>query len=169
MRMLLLILWYIIPGGVDLQTYRQLLDQSVNDKTVANQFYRQMKDVRESDAPVLLGFRAMSEFMLCKHLVNPLSKLSHFNKGKALLENALKRDPDAPELLFFRLSTQSNIPVFLHYYSNINSDKERLISYLEGGSRIPVKDKALYVRIKAYLLVNQHCTAPEIKKIKSLY
>jgi hypothetical protein len=165
MRLLLFLIIY--SAYPDLAAYRKLLDDSLENKAAAKQFYEQMQQVKESDEPVLLGFRAMSELMLCKHLLNPMSKLSHFNRGRDLLESAIKRTPKDPELLFFRLSTQSNVPSILRYSRNINEDKLLLIGYLKAGFQ-PGQDKALYKRIKDYLLINQHCSAKEKAMIKTL-
>lgn len=166
MKLLLLLFIYIVHP--DLAAYRKQLDHSLEDKAAAKQFYEQMKNIKDTDEPVLTGFRAMSEFMLCKHLISPISKLSHFNRGRDLLEAAIKRNQKDPELLFFRLSTQSNVPSILGYSSNINEDKRSLIGYLKTGSH-PGQDKVLYKRIKDYLLINQHCSAEEKAMIKTLY
>lgn len=166
MRLLLFLMIFTVHP--DLTVYRKQLDNSLENKAAAKQFYEQMQKVKDSDEPVLLGFRAMSEFMLCKHLLNPISKLSHFNRGRDLLEAAIKRNQKDPELLFFRLSTQSNVPSILRYSSNINEDKRSLIGYLKAGIH-PGQDKTLYKRIRDYLLINQHCSAEEKAMIKTLY
>lgn len=166
MKLMLLLLIAINLSLTDLPAYRKLLDQSLEDEDASDRFYEQFKSVKEDREPVMVGFRAMSEFMLCKHKLNPLSKLSHFKKGRKLLEGAIKREPVNPELLFFRLSTQSNIPGFLGYKMNINKDKLVLLKYVKGGLS-GADDKALYNRIKAYLLTNQYCSVEEKAMIKN--
>lgn len=165
MKLFLLLLLSLNMVVADLSAYRKLLDQSLEDEDASHRFYAQFKPVKESGEPILVGFKAMSEFMLCKHMINPFGQLSHFNKGRKLLENAIKRDRLNPELLFFRLSTQSNIPSFLRYKMNIKADKLALISYLRAHDD---DDKILYSRIKAYLLINQYCTAEEKAMIRKL-
>jgi hypothetical protein len=167
MRLMLFLLVYLNAVHTDLSVYRKLMDASLEDKTQAQRFYDQLKTVKETDDPVLLGFRAMSEFMLCKHLFNPVSKLSHFKKGRNMLEMAIKRAHTSPELLFFRLSTQSNVPSILGYSDHIMADKSALISYLQAGVRSE-QDKALYKRVKDYLLINKYCSAEEKAVIKKL-
>ena len=168
MKLILLIFLCLNPFNSDLSTYRRLLDGAVDHKEIANEFYTRLKTVKESDEPVLIGFRAMSEFMLCKHLFNPIGKISHFNTGKTLLEMAIKRDKNNPELLYFRLSTQSNIPSFLGYNSNIEADKLVLINYLKLANSHPGEDKALNNRIKIYLLKNQYCSTAEKALLNTL-
>jgi hypothetical protein len=152
----------------DLSVYRKLLDSSLLSERTANQFYEQFRDVNEDAAPVILGFKAMSEFMMSKHLLNPFSRIGHFNRGKKLLEMAIQKDHTSAELLFFRLTTQSNVPSILKYSSNINSDKLHLISYLQNNEGQFQADKELYKRIKNYLLVNQHCSTEERTLIEAL-
>lgn len=167
MKLMLLFFITISLVGTDLSAYRKMLDQSLEDEDAADRFYAQFKSVKEDREPVMVGFRAMSEFMLCKHLLNPFSKLNHFNRGRKLLETAVKRDKLDPELLFFRLSTQSNIPPMLRYNININDDKLLLLKYVKGGLSAAA-DQALYNRIKAYLLINQYCSPEEKAMIKNL-
>jgi len=163
------VLFFLFMGiqllTTDLGVYRKLLDQSLRDEEVSDRFYERFKPVKENGEPILVGFKAMSEFMLCKHMVNPISQLSHFKKGRRLLESAIKRERNNPELLFFRLSTQSNIPSLLNYKMNITEDKLSLISYLKTKE---VDDKILYSRIKSYLLINQYCSAEEKAMIRKL-
>ena len=168
MKIVLLVLMYLNLFNSGLPDYRKLLDDALYNKEAATVFYETLKTVKETDAPVLIGFRAMSEFMLCKHLLNPISRISHFNKGKELLGIALSRDENDPELLYFRLSTQSNTPALLGYKSNIDTDKLMLIHYLKTAADRPGDDKMLDRRIKAYLLINQYCSMQEKAIIRSL-
>jgi hypothetical protein len=168
MRLIMMLLLSLYVSAPDLNACRKLLDHSLADEKTANRFYEQLKGVKENDAPVMVGFRAMSEFMICKHLVNPISRLSHFNRGKKLLESAIKRDHHSAELLFFRLSTQSNVPSVLRYNTDISADKQSLISYLKSDLNKPNTDKELHKRIKSYLLVNPFCSAEEKNLIKTL-
>jgi len=168
MRLMFIMLLSLYASVPDLTACRKLLDLSLADEKTANQFYDQLKGVKENDAPVMVGFRAMSEFMLCKHLVNPISRLSHFNRGKKLLEAAIGRDNDSAELLFFRLTTQCNIPAVLRYNTNINTDKQSLISYLKADFNKAHTDKELHKRIKNYLLINPYCSTEEKTVIKTL-
>lgn len=166
--MRLLLLW-LIPATLlnpDLLAYRKILDRSLDNKKIANQFYEQFKPVTEYDDPLLIGFKAMSEFMQCKHLLNPMSRLSHFNKGRDLLEAAIKREKGAAELIFFRFTTQSTVPALLRYSDNIQEDKLYLINFLKQVDGL--KDKDLLHRIKAYLLINKYTTAAEKAVIKTL-
>lgn len=167
--MFALILFFIYGSDVpDVAVCRSMMDHAVEDKKLSMNFYQQLKTVKEGDAPVMLGFRAMSEFLMCKHLVNPFSRLSHFNKGRSYLEKAISKHPGHPELLLFRLSTQSHVPAVLNYNSHMDSDKRALIAYLQKYSGKKVQDPVLYKRIKAYLLQHKYCSEAEKESIKTL-
>ena len=165
MKLLMFLLLLINIPAADLSAYRKLMDQSLENEDASDRFYAQFKSVKDTGEPILVGFKAMSEFMLCKHMVNPISQLNHFKKGRRLLESAIKRDKLNPELLFFRLSTQSNIPSLLNYKMNIRDDKLALIRYLKAQKD---DDKILHSRIRSYLLINPNCTAEEKAMIKKL-
>ena len=168
MRLILLFLFSYSVSLPDIKECRALMDSSVENKVVAQQFYVRLKTVKETELPVLVGFRAMSEFLLCKHVINPFSKLSHFNKGRDLLENVIKKDSANPELRLFRLSTQSNVPALLKYNSEIALDKKMLINWLTHNKSKDTADVILHKRIKTYLLINKYCTAGEKTLIKTL-
>jgi len=165
---LLLLFIFLNMTGPDLSVYRKLMDYSVTDGKAADRFYEKLKNVKDNDASILIGFRAMSEFMQSKHLINPISRLKHFNRGRKLLEIALQKDKTSPELMLFRLITQSNVPALLNYSDNIPADKSGLIAYLKRTVVHTDGDTDLHKRIRNYLLTNQHCSAEEKSVIKSL-
>lgn len=167
MKMILLFImsFYALP---DIGELRNKMDKSVASKTVAQAFFDQLQGVTENDKPLLVGFRAMSELLMAKHVLSPFSKLSHFKKGKNLLEAALKRDPLNPELIYFRFSTQSNVPAMLNYSDELEADKKKLISWLkENKSKLPA-DVTLHQRIKSFLIIDKHCSAAEKALLKTL-
>lgn len=168
MKGMLLVLLFFNFALPDLNACREMLDHAVEDKALALKFYKRLKVVDDRAQPVMVGFRAMSEFLMCKHLLNPFSRLSHFNKGKSLLESAIKEDGGNVELLFFRLCTQSNVPALLNYNSNIEGDKQALINYLLKYNQKVQPDPVLYKRIKTYLLMNKYCSTAEKAQIKTL-
>jgi hypothetical protein len=166
---LLFLLWplTLTPGTLNLVELRQQLDQAANSKVKAQQFNERFKQVTEGGQPILVGFKALSELILCKHVFSPISKLAHFRKGRNLLEKAIAASPNNPELSFLRFTTQSNVPSLLNYSGNIMQDKSVLINYLRSTTS-KAADPDLYQRVKSYLQESKFCTAGEVKLIKSL-
>lgn len=53
---------------------------------------------------------------------NVLDKLSYFNQGTALLDEAVNLEPYNPEIRFLRLSVQEKSPRMLNYNNFIEQD-----------------------------------------------
>ena len=147
---------------------RKLLTESPENEQVAETFFMQTKSFNEKDGALLLGFKAMSEFILCKHVFSVFKKLDHFNAGKKILENAIKKDQKNAELIFFRYTVQTNVPAILAYSAKKEEDKQFLIKYLKDNFYNPNKDVDLYQRIKNYLLQCPDCNKYEKETVKKL-
>ncbi len=155
-------------GMTDIKLLRKLLHESSNNQKTAQLFYEQTKNFKQSCEPILVGFKAMSEFMLCNHTSSLFSKYNHFNEGKKLLETAIKQDLKNTELIYFRFITQTNVPSLLGYSSKINGDKIFLLKYLKDAFSNANKDVDLYNQIKNYLLQCNACNQTEKESIKNL-
>ena len=84
-----------------------------------------------SDA-LLLGYQGIAKTLLGKHAFNPVNKVSYFNKGKKVLEEALAIAPDNVELRYLRLTLQENVPSFLGYSDRIKEDRAFIRAKLPG-------------------------------------
>ena len=155
-------------AGIDIKLLRRLLNESPKNEKTAEFFFEQTKNFNETNGALLLGFKAMSEFMLCNHVSNVFSKLSHFNTGKRLLEEVIKKDSKNVELIYFRFTVQTNVPALLAYSAKIKEDKQFLINYLKDNFSNANKDVDLYSRIKLYLLQCDACSQAEKENIKNL-
>ena len=147
-------------------TFRDMLHQSFYSSDVAEQYYSKTKHINNSSPAVLKGYKAMAEFIMCKHTYNPFSKLIYFNRGKKELDAAIKTEPENVELLFLRFATQCNAPSFLGYNSNIASDKTRLFNFVVGEAS--KYDIDLRIKIATFLSKSKHCNTAEKKQMKSL-
>ncbi len=158
----------LVTVDTDLVELRKQLDLAANDSKVADKFSARFKTIDENKAsPMMVGFKAISELILAKHAFNPMSKISHFKKGKRILGTAIARDPKNPQIIFFRYTTQVNVPSMLNYSSNVKEDRQLLINYLKGDAKVP-KDVDLYKRIKKYLLTEKPGTKAETEMLKNL-
>lgn len=105
-----------------------------------------LKPYDESNNPLFLGYKAGANMIMAKHVKNPISKLSWFNKGKKMLETAIQADTKDVELRCLRFGIQSNVPTFLNYKQNITRDKKFILK-----SYPHVKDPALKKNIISYM------------------
>jgi hypothetical protein len=165
--LLVLTFGFMMPA-TDFVELRKQLDRAANDSKVADQFYSRFKDLDEAKAdPTLLGFKAISTLILAKHAFNPMTKVSNFKKGKRILESAIARAPKDPQLIFFRYTTQVNVPAMLKYSSNVKEDRLLLINYLKANAKAP-KDADLFNRVKKYLTTEKPGSPAEQETLKRL-
>lgn len=120
-----------------------------------------LKPYDEANNPLFLGYKAGANMIMARHAVNPISKLSWFNKGKKMLEAAIKADSKDVELRCLRFGIQSNVPSFLNYKEDINRDKKFILQ-----SYPQVKDPILKKNIVSYLTKWGDLTATEKAQLK---
>ena len=154
--------------SLDVTNLRKMLYESKDNTQVAKLFFKQMSMVKNSDEPLLVGFKAMSYFMLCQVTYNPLSKINYFNQGKYFLKSAIQNDQHNIELLFFRFTIQNNAPSILGYSDDLVSDKLILANYLKDNSGNSKRDHDLYQKIRDYLLQCNLCNEKEKELYKRL-
>ena len=66
----------------------------------------------------------------------PPKKLKHFNKGKKILESFILSNPENTEARYLRILVQSEVPDFLGYNKEINTDI-KFVKLKIGGSDLP--------------------------------
>ena len=118
---LLLILLNISTSDNDLQIIRALYLSAHSTESNCNNFGEKLASIEDSKSTLINGYQGCFYFIKCKFINNPIEKFSYFNKGKELLEAAIKQDPESAELRFLRFSIQKNIPSFL-LYNNLEKD-----------------------------------------------
>ncbi|WP_162796231.1 hypothetical protein [Pedobacter namyangjuensis] len=137
---------------------RNLYEQAINNEKANLRLANLIHS--DNNSATIIGYKGAGTMILANHVFSPISKLNKFNRGKKLLEQAVKQDPTNLELRYLRLTIQTNVPKFLGYSKEINTDKTILINGLEQLS-----DKDLKNRIVDYLLKSSICTNDELKKV----
>ena len=74
-----------------------------------------------------------------EYKVLPWQKLNTFSKGKAKLEQLIKKEPKNANLRYVRLVIQEQLPKMLNYNSDIENDKHFLSELLK------IKDNSDYL------------------------
>jgi hypothetical protein len=115
----------------------------------------------EKNSPLLSGYKAGATMMMARYVFSPFSKLSYFNKGKKMMEKAIEADKENPELRFLRFGVQTNIPFFLGYKNDIQTDKLFLLRSISQLSDISLKQFMV-----AYLNESGELTNIEKQKLK---
>lgn len=163
-------LWLSVAGatGLHIKSYRYQMDLALDDATAALQFYRNMEKISAADHPVVRGYKAMSLFLMCRHVSGPVSKWNYFSKGKKILEQAIAAAPDNAELRYFRFTTQSNVPGILQYNSQLEDDKQVLIAFLQQEAHVSGLDIDLCKRIRSSLESSNRCTSEDKAILKQI-
>ena len=111
---------------------RKTMPKAFEDEKTCQELYNSLKIVKNPE-PLLKGYVGAVNIAMSKH--SPLlDKRNYLKTGTGLLESAIKEKPNTLELLFLRMTIQINLPSFLGYDDNIESDKKFV---LENYSSAP--------------------------------
>ena len=146
----------------ELREVKSLFETAVHSKASADRLLKILSVIGPSSPPLLICYKGAAEMMRCKYGLNPIHKFSRFKKGKSLIEEAVKKEPDNLEIRFLRFAIQTNIPGFLNYNDDISKDKQFLLANLKT-----TKDKKLKENILKYLSTSKYCTAEEKKGLNT--
>lgn len=125
MRLLLILcLWsFSASAQTDLLAdIRANISSIFQDSGLCSRFEARFEKVDVSTNAILKGYKGSVFMAQGRHASNPFTKLSVFNKGKALLDEAIKMDGKNLELRFLRLTIQVNVPGILNYSDQIEED-----------------------------------------------
>jgi hypothetical protein len=119
---LLILLLNLSSYNSDISIIRELYLAAPNSESNCTNFGQKLNNLEDSLSILIRGYKGCFNFIKCKFTTNPIHKFIYFNKGKNLLESAIKEDPESVELKLLRYSIQRNIPSFLFYKDNIEKD-----------------------------------------------
>ena len=165
MRFVITILCLALSGQLmakvpDVKELRQLYCQARENKSNADKFLKAIEGVEDSQDPLILSYKGLALLFQADFSYNPYNKFSFFNRGKALMEQAIKKDPANAEIRFLRFCVQTNVPFFLNYNSKINEDKLLILNAWSS-----ITDEVLKQLIKDSLIKSGYCNAEEKKKL----
>ncbi|MBK6965375.1 MAG: hypothetical protein IPH20_15975 [Bacteroidales bacterium] len=170
-RSFLLILLMLAPGLAPAQkvslnlareTYFGMSADECNALRLSNDFEKSPP----TDA-VLKAYYGASTAAAPACLGSPAKKISYFRKGKELIAEAVKLQPDNFEIRFLRFATQSKTPSFLGYHQNIDEDKLFLLANLEKG-RAAVANSRIFAKMTDFLATSERLTVKEQAKVRQL-
>jgi hypothetical protein len=149
--------------GMTLDEARNVFTESINSKTACEIAYKKISQIPNSENHLLMGYKAAISIAMAKHLKTAKEKISHFNKGKQLLENSISKDEKNVELRFLRFSIQSNCPAALKYNKSLTSDKTFIIENLSS-----VQNPTIRSRIKEYMLQLKDISQEQKQKLNAI-
>lgn len=140
---------------------RQLYYNAASNKAEATTFLEMMQAAKvDTPDPVITSYKGMAYLLQAKYAYNPYNKLSYFNKGKAMLDQAVTAAPQCLEARFLRLCVQTEAPAFLGYKDGITADRAMLLAEWKN-----ITDADLKERIKRFLLRPGVCSDHEKAKL----
>lgn len=139
----------LLASTNDLLRTRELFYKASGSKHDAEVFKAFLASSPDVDRAILLAYQGMYYMIKANLSWNPYEKLSFFNKGKNMLEEAIARNPANMELRFLRFCVQSNAPVFLGYSSKLDEDKNSILQAYSSSKDIDLKK-----RIKTFITEN---------------
>lgn len=129
--------------------FRGYLQKGESSEEVSKTLISKSKSAFETTKkPIYEAFWAVGNFFMAKHAGNPISKYSYFNKGKKLLEDAVKKEPNSLEIRMMRYISQEKTPKFLGYNENMKADKEFILKNYKNSD-----DENLVKFIKKYFKI----------------
>lgn len=127
--------------------YRKLIVKAEDSEKAAKAYLAMAeKDFSETNKPIFQSYIAVGNFFMAKHAFNPIKKMSHFNIGKKMMNEAVFKNPNDIEIRFLRLISQEKMPKILGYYQDIPMDKNFLITQYKKSN-----DEELVAQIKKHL------------------
>jgi hypothetical protein len=160
---LMMIVLNICPP-TDVLVLRKLYQQAVTDKADAQKLISYIESCQKEN--LATGYKGSAMMLLAKHSVNPYEKLKYFNSGKNLLEESIKNEPNNPEIIFLRLAVQTNLPSFLNYSNNINTDANFLVQFVSSDNSS--NDETLKKNIIKFLVQCKALSQAEKKRLMLL-
>lgn len=132
--------------------YREIDKSKVNTEA----FYNKLKNVKSTDKPVFVGYKASAEAAMAKYAKGVKNKKAGFKKAVKTLDAIIKKHPKNIELRLIRLSIQENSPKLLRYKQYITTDKAFIVNNIKS-----VKSKNLKAHIKGYVLQSKSFSTAE--------
>lgn len=133
--LIIFIFWSTTAVAQDqlLADIRQNIGEVFKTDTVCMRMHETFEKTDISKSNLLLGYKGAVEMGVGRHHPNVFKKMGFFNDGKEKLEQSIENDPKNLELRFLRLTIQTNLPSFLGYGENKESDKAFVLANLDSA------------------------------------
>lgn len=117
-------------AAIDLSDVRDNYGKAAGDKKICAKMLDDLK--KQGNKSVYLAYFGGFQAIWASHVINPVSKLSVFKRGKENIEKAVANEPQNAEIRFIRLSVQKNAPFFLNYSKNVEEDEMFLRQHIKN-------------------------------------
>lgn len=147
--LIFLLLISALGNAQDLNKIRLQYPKAVDDNELVTQMDKIFADAVSEPVGELLAYKGAISTLKAKFAKPKNEKKEFFKEGVALIEAALKSDPNNSEIRYIRLSVQQNSPKFLGYHKNVEEDKAFLLTNFESISSSDLREVILEFLIKS--------------------
>jgi len=155
----------------ELKVLRTLLYESTESEDSLNSLFAFISILSKKNdiirTPLLLAYRGVGKALMAEYSFFPWNKLEHVNKGIELLDKAVEMDSSNLEIRFLRFTVLSNIPFFLGYSSEADSDAIFLYELLKSGTYN--EDKELIKNVVRFLLESERLDKNKQEDLSLIY
>lgn len=145
------------------QARSSYLGMKVN-KCNALELSKKFDNSQPSDA-LLKAYWGASAAAAPECLSNPLEKIKYFRKGKGLLDESVKQQPNHMEIRFLRFATQTKAPSFLGYNDNIQEDKNLILKNIATFAKTPSNEE-MAGHIASFMMDSEDLSPAEKTNLK---
>ena len=127
--LILLIMFHInnYTNSMSLEEIRNNYGKAVANKSICKSMINELNT--NNINAVQQAYLGAYQSVWANHAINPIEKLSTFNKGKNNIEKAVKKNANNIEIRFLRFSIQKKSPGFLRYKNHMVQDEKFLIQH----------------------------------------
>lgn len=137
------------------ETYFGMSADECNGLKLSNDFEK-----KPPSGAVLMAYYGAATAAAPACISSPAKKISYFRRGKQLIAEAVRLQPDNFEIRFLRFATQSKTPSFLGYDQHIAEDKRYLLANLENG-RKTIANNRIFAKMTDFLATSDRLTKAE--------
>lgn len=121
----------------------------------------------ENPSAVIKAYEAALEAMMARVVWNPINKLKHVRKSQKIFEEAVKMDDLNVEVRFIRFAVEYNIPRWLGFSKNLQTDKDFIMDNLSSFDLTCITEQMLDY-IKGFLKDSGWYSISELEQINAL-
>lgn len=144
---------------------RRHYELAAADKTAGEKFYKLLADYQDKDA-LVLGYKAASEAIRARD-ASMFNKLTYVQDAARTFEQAVRLDPQNPEIRFLRFSVESNLPAFLGLSKHVDEDKEMLLNAALNHPRSGL-DAESFRTVRSFLVARGHVSDEQAQRLNQV-
>ena len=165
LRLLVIPLILLTLSGIASKEQLREMYWRAEDDVAIRFFYDQAQKEKITDA-VVLAYLGVATAMQAQVAEGISDKLRYFSEGKDKIEEAVKLDPNNPEIRFLRFSVQSEVPAILGYRSDIGEDYDLVLYYLNAGQYLPSREYC--IRMKTFMMASEVLDKNQKNQLKNI-